>query len=437
MTASLKKSLLLALVILALGGAARVFQEQHLSVIQKNHRKLTAEAVSLGVPVDAPEQRLTKRQREQQESQALAIAAEWIALSKEIEALEKIGSRPDVATDQRIEEFLERLAALDASQHQRIIAEVRASEDISVESRRRIISASIGKIAEDHPGSALSLFLECSDLLAKDEAGKHVMTTALSGLAESNPQAAAEWLEKNAGTYGGIADDDTHREVIASIAGNDPELAFKLLGGLQLEDPTAALHAIIETGEDDPAKRDAILTELRGYLATLSDTGDRESIRSEAFEAFARNLGEESIDSVSQWLAKSKLTPEEMTSFAAGLSYSATGADTGKWIEWMASNLTEDGMEEPVKDLVGEWTQQDYQASGQWLAAAPESSAKHTAVLAYAAAVAEYEPQVAGQWAMTLPPGPVRDETLKVIYQNWPGSDPVGAAAFAREHGLE
>ena len=38
---------------------------------------------------------------------------------------------------------------------------------------------------------------------------------------------------------------------------------------------------------------------------------------------------------------------------------------------------------------------------------------------------------------MTLPPGPVRDETFKVVYQNWPGGDPVGAAAFARKHGLE
>ena len=148
-------------------------------------------------------------------------------------------------------------------------------------------------------------------------------------------------------------------------------------------------------------------------------------------------MGEENVGSVSQWLAKSKLTPDEKSSFAAGLSYSATGDDTGKWIEWMASNLTAESLEEPVKELVGEWTEQDYQASGKWLAAAPESPAKHTAVLAYAEAVAEYEPQVAGQWAMTLPPGPVRDETLKVIYQNWPGNDPVGAAAFAREHGLE
>jgi hypothetical protein len=38
---------------------------------------------------------------------------------------------------------------------------------------------------------------------------------------------------------------------------------------------------------------------------------------------------------------------------------------------------------------------------------------------------------------MTLPPGPGRDSTLRTVYQNWPASDPEGAAAFAREHGLE
>jgi ferric-dicitrate binding protein FerR (iron transport regulator) len=58
-------------------------------------------------------------------------------------------------------------------------------------------------------------------------------------------------------------------------------------------------------------------------------------------------------------------------------------------------------------------------------------------VQAYATAVAEYEPKVAAQWAMTLPEGPAREATLQAVYQNWPASDPDGAAAFAREHGLQ
>lgn len=437
MSAPLKKSLLMALAVLVIGAVIRLLQHQQLSMLQEDYRKLTAEAGPLGMTGDPSEPRLTKHQREQRNNQAVGMAGEWIALTREMEALEKRGDRPDEAFSQRFEAFLERLDELDVSQLKRIIIEVRGNRQISDEGRRKIIVSSIEKMADAHPAAALAMFLECSDLLGKNEDGKEVVAAALSGLATTNPQAAAEWIARNSAIYAATADDDTHREVIESIAATDPQLAFKLLGSLHLDDPSDAIQAIIITAEDTPEKRDAVLAALRGHLATLANDDEREKIRGEAFEAFAQNLGGEDIDSVSRWIANSKLTPEERAHFATGLSYSTTKNDTGRWIEWISANVPADSLAEPVKDLVGDWTQQDYQAAGKWLAAASDSPAKHTAILAYAAAVAEYEPQVAGQWAMTLPPGPVRDETLKVIYQNWPDSDPVGAAAFAREHGME
>jgi len=437
MPAAMKKSILLVILILAVGAAARLFQQQQLSVLQESYRKLTAEAGPLGVSADPAEPRLTKHQREQRDNQAVAMAGEWIALTREMEALEKSGEREGETLAQRSETFLFRLDALDVSQLKRIITEVRANRQLSDDGRRKIVAASIQKMTDAHPGAALAMFIECSDLLGKNDESKDAMTTALSGLATTNPQAAAEWIDRNSAIYAATADDNTHREVISSIAETDPMRAFTLLRSLHLEDPSDAIQAIIATSEDNPEKRDAILAALRGHLAACSTVEDREKLRSEAFKSFAQNLGEEDLDSVSRWIANSKLTPEEKSHFAAGLSYSATKAETGRWIEWMSANVPAESLTEPVRDLVGEWTQQDYQAAGKWLAAAADGPAKHTAVLAYAAAVAEYEPQVAGQWAMTLPPGPVRDETLKVIYQNWPGSDPVGAAAFAREHGME
>ena len=54
--------------------------------------------------------------------------------------------------------------------------------------------------------------------------------------------------------------------------------------------------------------------------------------------------------------------------------------------------------------------------------------------------MASYHPQVAAQWALTLPDGDERDATLKQIYQNWPKTDAAAieaAAAFAKENGIE
>ena len=57
-------------------------------------------------------------------------------------------------------------------------------------------------------------------------------------------------------------------------------------------------------------------------------------------------------------------------------------------------------------------------------------------VATYAETVAEYEPQVAEQWAETLPEGKQRQETYQTIYENWPASYAAGAAAFAGSHGI-
>jgi hypothetical protein len=51
--------------------------------------------------------------------------------------------------------------------------------------------------------------------------------------------------------------------------------------------------------------------------------------------------------------------------------------------------------------------------------------------------VAEYEPQTAVQWALTLPAGEGRTDTLDSIYQNWPADDAAGAAVFAAKYGIK
>ena len=86
--------------------------------------------------------------------------------------------------------------------------------------------------------------------------------------------------------------------------------------------------------------------------------------------------------------------------------------------------------------LIGQWTQQDYLAAGKWLKATPTGPAKDAAVSTYATTVAEYEPQTAVQWAMTLPAGEARHTTLQGIYENWPARDRAGAETFAKVHGL-
>ncbi|NJM38351.1 MAG: hypothetical protein HC845_11105 [Akkermansiaceae bacterium] len=321
---------------------------------------------------------------------------------------------------------------LNAPQLAMVIAELGKLTGISRENQREIIGLAIVQLAEKNVSSALSVLEEHADLLGKGELATSVISSSLSKLAEQNPQSSLAWVRKNGGKYSQFDRAEIYNEIIASTAKNDSKQALIILGELKLEQTAEAYNAIVEVG-DSPEKRTNILSALREHIASLSEA-DRQSVRDDAFAAIAQNLDSEGIDAMTSWISKSKFSPEEKQLFANGLNYFATRQDTGRWVEWLGENLPADQLSEPITELVGEWTEQDYQAAGTWLAAAPESPAKHSAVLAYAKAIAVYEPQVANQWAQTLPPGPIRDETLKLIYRNWPSNDPQGAAAFAAEH---
>jgi hypothetical protein len=86
------------------------------------------------------------------------------------------------------------------------------------------------------------------------------------------------------------------------------------------------------------------------------------------------------------------------------------------------------------------WTNSNYRAAGEWLAAAPDGPARAPAVSAYASTVARYEPQTAVDWALTIPAGEKRRETLLAIHEKWPADteeNRAQRAAFAAEYGIE
>jgi hypothetical protein len=87
--------------------------------------------------------------------------------------------------------------------------------------------------------------------------------------------------------------------------------------------------------------------------------------------------------------------------------------------------------------MVRNWTQKDYAAAGKWLITVPDGPTKNAAVRSYAETISEYEPQTAAQWALTLPAGRDRENTLRKIYQHWPKEDAAAKAIFAKDYGIK
>ena len=437
MNGSTKVSIVATLVILAVGGTQGIMRQQRLTTLRGQQRELAVKAEKLGISVaTASESPVTKRQRDDHANQANAMAKEFIAFGREIQIHSQQDDESDAAFEKRALEMQAKLMDLDAAQLKVLIASLRDDKTLSGEIRENLICYSISMLGEDHPAAALALFSESADLLKDSLTGSSVVTATLANWAKNDPLAAREWVRKNSAAHPDLANDDAKRSIVAGAAESDPKLAFTLIGEMQMDDVSSAVQSLVEAGKTS-AQRTAILDALRDHLATLPEGPERDDLLQESLETMGRNLTSESFETVQAWISQSKLTAAESAQFAGGLSYFNTKQDTGRWIDWMAQNLPQDAVANNVDNLIGQWTQEDYQAAGKWLAAAAEGPAKQAAVSTYAGTVAEYEPQTAVQWALTLPAGEARQATFEAIYQNWPQADAEAAAAFAKQHGIE
>lgn len=436
----MKISIAVSMLILLVAALFGVPGHQRLASVRENHAKLVATASQLGVSVDPahPDDpvRVTKRERANQEAEAKAAAVEFIAFAKEMEAMEKKGGPPDEAMQKRTMEMMERMMSLDSAQLKILISEVRAAADLKDETRQGLIGFSIMTLASDHPQAALALLTESSDLFKSEGMGSHVVSSSLAKWAKDDPLAALEWVRANSAKFPDLITDDAKRGLISGTALQDPKLAFKVIGELGLKEPENTISRIIGAAKT-PAERSATLAALREHLATLPDEKLRKQCADRALNEFADIAGRETFAAASDWAATAGFTPAELASFAHGLDGSIKNGENGQWIEWIGQQLPPDKADDPIESLVRRWTRNDYQAAGQWLTSAPDGATKNTAIRSYAVTVSEYEPETAAQWALTLPPGKDRDQTLKEIHENWPDNDPAAKQAFKQQHGIK
>ena len=436
----MKISIAVSLLILAVAGVLGWQDHQRLATVREHHAKLVAEAATLGLALDpthpADPVRVTKRERENRVADAKQAAVEFIAFAKEMDSIEKKGGPPDEAMQKRVMEFIDRMMSLDASQLKILIAEVRADKSLKDETRNNLIGFSIMTLANDHPQAALALFIESSDLFKDNNMSEHVVSSSLSKWAKDDPLAALDWVRKNGEKFPDLVTDDAKRGLISGAATNDPKLAFQLIGELGIKDTSQAISEIMSAAKT-PADRTATLAALRDHLATLTDDKARSEASTRSLGGLTRGLAQEGFASATQWINGAKLSPEELQSVAGGLSHSVKSGETGQWIEWIGEKLPAEKSNDSIRNIVRNWTENDYQAAGKWLATAPDGPAKNSSIRAYAKTVSKYEPETAAQWAMTLPPGKDRDATLKRIHGNWPKDDAAAKEAFANEHGIK
>lgn len=434
----MKAPLVVTALLLAIGIGWSVREERVLAGLREQHRLVMLEAAALGVSNNpgAAEGRgvREKRQREDSHRRTKEFALSLVAFAKEMEQAEKAGNREDANMQHRAMEMLDQLLSLKSEELGILIAEVRASNDLSDDMRSALIGFSIISLSQDHPEKALQLFAESSDMLADNGMGKHVLSSTLAEWAKDQPFAAVEWMKRNEAKFPDLINDDARKSVVAGAASKDFGLAFELVEKLGLSANDSMLSAIAETaGTLDRQKE--LMSVIRGKAAGMSDPAKAAEFVQIGASSLFSQVSLSGYDAAMDWLKSANLNERVPLGIVVDIQYHRIKQDTGKWLEWIGSGEDSNVTRDVTRNLVRDWTRNDYKAAGEWLASAPAGSNRDAAVSSYAETVAPYDADVAAQWADTLS-ADKRMEALKRIQATIRAKDEAAADDFGKRYGL-
>jgi hypothetical protein len=437
----MKPPLVLTLVILAAGIFWGVRENQQLTTLREQHRLITQQAADLGISVNpASSLVLTqsgKRQIGDASRKKRDLAELIVAYTKEQKDEQANGQRRDPAAQTRIIDLADGLLSLNGAEFKLLIDELRERRDMDDEMRQGTIYFTISMLAQQRPEAAVALVTGSPDLVGENPRIKDTLPIALSQWAKDQPLAALEWIKKNAARFPDLVTDDAKRAVIAGAALNDFGLAFQLIGEIKLSAGDGGAMAQIARAASTPERRMEFLAALRQQLENNPDQAEAGKLYARGFRQLLGQVAGSGYDQAMAWLATAKLAPSESAGLMENLNYYQTKADTGKWLDWIATQpVAGTQSESATRNLVRNWTEQDYRAAGEWLTHAPAGPLKETAVASYLETIAPYDPDVAAQWAATLPVARQK-AALQTIYQKIGQQDKAAAAAFATRHGLD
>ena len=384
------------MVILFVGAVIGGHDRQQLAALRTTQEQLIAKAAKLGVSSDPTQ--VTKRERPNRAAIAKLSIAELLEIAKEIQRL----STPDGLNYQAIcalhWRILDGLSAWDLTDLKALLTEIPTNPDLNKQARGMLGSSCTTVLANDHPQVALEMFIHGPELFTEHNP-MGLVCTALATWARSDLTAAIDWLKKNPQPFS----DHAKAGIISSVAEQDPQHAFRLIGQLDLKDKSQMAWQIVNSAKTFEQKS-ATLAGLREYLPTIQTEDPLDHIRKSYFSLLATSMHCEGIKAITRWISESKFTPQEIDPFLDGLG-NATHSETGKWIEWMRQSLPTEQADRRIENLIHHWATNDYQA--------------------------------AAQWATSQPEGTDREQVLKTIHRYWPEQDPAGRKTFAQKHNIK
>jgi hypothetical protein len=332
----------------------------------------------------------------------------------------------DEAVKGRLDLFIE-LDRLDSRQLKIVIAALRADVDLPEGERRTLVGLAINYLAHVDPSSVLEMAYspEWRELIQGKLWGGGLVPSAIACLARKDLDGALAWLQQHPEWN----EKNMKRMLVEIVAKQDAKRALELADG----DGSFCYTLIVARPQSEWL---SLLTAARQKAADASSAKGGK-FRDTMLGSIASQLSEAGPAAAKGWLDQAALNEAEALAFLSGISNAQDDEHAGEWIEWAAARLPAKKISSDVESIAWSWTKKDYKAAGEWLNQAAEGPVKQAVVTGYAQVVAAQDPEVAAQWAVTLPAGKDRDRVLKRVRDEWKKKDEAAAAEFARKNGVK
>jgi hypothetical protein len=413
---------------------------QRLSELNERHRAARIEARRLGIATRPAEvvSRLSKHPRISKAPNDKQAVAHAIASIENFEAARKVPGDTNEKSTERFGKLLEVFDTLTAPQVRMLISEIRSHGEFGPITRESHERHAITSLINRSPGEGLDVYVDTQDQSREQGSGSRVECT-LNTWAAKDSTAALDWIRRNLEKHPESISDASKSCVIGRIATTDRKQAFNLIAELGVRTPSDATTIILASAKT-AEERIAAIADLREYLPTIQDKNERFEAGDYAIARIGSELARDGFQAATQWAESAGLTDTELSSFGSAFGSSVQSGEYGKWAEWYGKHLPNGYCTRPIRQLMENWTREDYKAAGTWLNGVPAGNMKWQAISTFACEVSHYEPEAAVQWAVTLPACRARDEVFHKIYHNWPRKDPAGeaaAAAFEKQYQIK
>ena len=432
----MKPSLILTLLILAGGAATDWIIRGKTGEANEALRKATAATFPSGTTAETRGD--TGRPRSAGANDTPSLLSGLLAFAKELEAssdkddLPTLDARRDAMLD-----WQRRLTGLEPAQMKDLIARILNAPKMADESRRSLLHLMLEALTERHPLEALGV-ISANPALIGDPGWKLRLTSdAMIRGAGTAPEEVIRWYEDHGGAFSDREKEVISDRVLRALGQTDPALAFRMIKGLGVQNIEGATGAIAASARTlDQASES--LAAFRDHLPTYGTPEAQASLRFEMNMSLIGNAFNHGYDEAVDWIGKAGFSQKELADYVFRVRRNLRSSEEAtRWLGWIDKNITDRTVvAQVIPDLVGDWTQADHKAAGEWLERQSDSDMKTAAVQRHALTLSPHQPEAAARWAITMPAGEARTATLKMVMERWQASDPGAAGAFAGQHDL-